>query len=338
MRIALVCPYSFDVPGGVGTHVRGLAAWLRAQGHQVLVVAPGTGVSKPGELLLGRSLPFLFNGSTANLALGRSQIRQALDHVRAADVVHVHEPLTPGLAYGVAKASERLVVTHHARFRPGPLAPLLRARAARLGTRRCIAVSDAAAATARVATGQRPDVIPNGVVMPLAIDKPVSALPVVLHVGRRDDRRKGYHVFEEVAKRMCDEARFVAVGPGDTSSEHVAAYGQLLDVERDGWLQEASVLMATNTFGESFGFVIVEGLANGCGIVASDLPAFRAVADDPRYTSWFPPEDVDAAVAAVRERLRLGTDAQAARNRAARYSWNQIGPRIVEHYEQIALQ
>lgn len=337
MKIALVCPYSFDVPGGVATHVRGLAAWLREQGHYVLVVAPGTDAPKPGELLVGASAPFRFNGSTANLALGSAQIRLALEHTRVADVVHVHEPLTPGLAYGVARRSERLVVTHHARFHPGPLAPLLRARAAWLWKRRRIAVSDAARATALAVTGERPDVIPNGIAMPPFNGKPASTMPVVLHVGRRDDRRKGYHVFEQVAKRMADEARFVAVGPGDATFEHVATYGQLLDQQRDGWLREAAVVMATNTFGESFGLVIAEGLANGCGIVASDLPEFRAVADDPRCTSWFPPGDVDAAVAALRARLREGTDAEAARHRAARYSWDQIGPRILEHYEHAAL-
>ena len=124
MKIGIVCPYSFDQPGGVGTHVRGLAHWLRSQGHGVLVVAPGTGASKPGEMLVGDSVPMQFNGSTAHLALAPAQVRRAIAALREADVVHVHEPLTPGLGFAAARASRPLVVTHHAQFAPGLLTPV----------------------------------------------------------------------------------------------------------------------------------------------------------------------------------------------------------------------
>lgn len=334
MKIGIVCPYSFDQPGGVGTHVRGLAGWLRAQGHGVLVVAPGTSSSEPGEMLVGESVPLRFNGSTAHLALARAQARQAIAVLCEADVVHVHEPLTPGLAFSVAWACRRLVVTHHAQYTPGILTPVLRMRSVLIGHRLAIAVSEGAADTAQAATGKRPDVIPNGIAIPAAAHKPASALPVVLYIGRRDDARKGYPLFEKMAQRMSNEARFVALGPGKTSSRHVAEHGAVTDGERDEWLREASVLVAPNTFGESFGLVIVEALARGCGVVASDLPTFRAVADDPQCTSWFPPGDLEGAVEALRQRLRMGSDASSARQLASRYAWQNVGPRVVAAYEQ----
>ncbi|WP_297751364.1 glycosyltransferase family 4 protein [uncultured Tessaracoccus sp.] len=338
MKIGIVCPYSFDQPGGVGTHVRGLAHWLHEQGHGVLVVAPGTGSSKPGEMLVGDSVPLQFNGSTAHLALAPAQARRAIAALREADVVHVHEPLTPGLSFAAARACRPLVVTHHAQFAPGLLTPLLRMRSAMIGRRVSLAVSDGAAATALAATGAHPDVIPNGIALPEENDKPTSQLPVVLYVGRRDDARKGYPIFEAVAERMSHEARFVALGPGRVSSHHIAEYGAVTDAERNAWLHEASVLVAPNTFGESFGLVLVEALAHGCGVVASDLPTFRAVADDPRCMSWFPPGDVEAATEALRKRLTVGGDASIARELAARYSWEHIGPRIVAAYEQARAQ
>lgn len=335
MKIGMVCPYSFDQPGGVGTHVRGLAGWLRAQGHGVLVVAPGTGSSAPGEMLVGESVPLRFNGSTAHLALARAQARRAIAVLREADVVHVHEPLTPGFAFSVARACRSLVVTHHAQFTPGLLTPVLRMRSALVGRRLAIAVSEGAADTAQAATGTRPAVIPNGIAIPDAAHTPASPIPVVVFIGRRDDARKGYPLFEKVAERMSDEARFVALGPGKVSSRHVAEYGAVTDAERDEWLREASVLVAPNTYGESFGLVIVEALARGCGVVASDLPTFRAVADDPRCTSWFPPGDLQGAVAALRQRLAMGSDESLARALATRYAWEHVGPRVVAAYEQV---
>ena len=169
MRIALVTPYSLDVPGGVGTHVLGLARWLRDQGHDAFVVAPGERVVDAGVpvRLLGRATPLPFNGSTARLALSLSQARAARAAVATADVVHVHEPLTPGAAFAAARGGRPLVVTHHAAFAVGALGPVLRARAALLPRDRVsLAVSEAAAATARAATGVTPEVVPNAIELP----------------------------------------------------------------------------------------------------------------------------------------------------------------------------
>ena len=342
MRIALVTPYSLDVPGGVGTHVLGLARWLREQGHDAFVVAPGERVVDAGVpvRLLGRATPLPFNGSTARLALSLSQARAARAAVATADVVHVHEPLTPGAAFAAARSGRPLVVTHHAAFQVGALGPVLRARAALLPRDRVsLAVSEAAAATARAATGVTPEVVPNAIEVPdLSTQRSASASrpahgagrPMVLFLGR-DEPRKGFPVFAEVARSGVD-AEFVAVGP-TTPTPGVSVLGAVSDAERARLLSAATVLVAPNLAGESFGLVLVEALAHGAAVLASDLPAFRAVVDDPAVARFFPPGAATAATAGLRELLATPPDPALTRAAAAPYAWDSVGPRVLRAYE-----
>lgn len=321
MRIALVLPYSLDVAGGVGTHVMGLARWLAAQGHEPRVIAPGT---KPVEAdfpvhLVGPGIGFRFNGSIARLAVRPGQSRRALALVEGADVIHVHEPLTPGIAHAVASAHD-VVVTHHARYTvPTAVAGLLRRRSAGIRALRRMAVSRGAAETAALVTGHEPELVPNAVESVPVTAKP--ATPVVAFLGRRDDPRKGHDVFRSMADRMRGQAEFVELVDGTAPPEQVQRM-----------FARATVLVAPNLGGESFGMVLVEALAHGCGIVASDLPEFRAVVDDPRVTTWFTPGDVEGGVEALRRRLALGSDSEVARRLAQAYSWDSVGPRIVARY------
>ncbi len=325
MRIALVTPYSLDVPGGVGTHVLGLARWLREQGHDAFVVAPGERVVDAGVpvRLLGRATPLPFNGSTARLALAPAQARAARAAAATADDVHVHEPLTPGAAFAV-----------------GALGPVLRARAALLPRDRVsLAVSEAAAATARAATGVTPEVVPNAIELPaLSTQRSASASrpahgagrPMVLFLGR-DEPRKGFPVFAEVARSGVD-AEFVAVGP-TTPTPGVSVLGAVSDAERARLLSAATVLVAPNLAGESFGLVLVEALAHGAAVLASDLPAFRAVVDDPAVARFFPPGAATAATAGLRELLATPPDPALTRAAAAPYAWDSVGPRVLRAYE-----
>ena len=335
MRLALVTPYSFDTPGGVATHVRGLAHWLRGEGHEVRVIAPGTGASDEGEVLLGRSASFRFNGSVAQLAIRPAQSRRAIEAARWADVVHVHEPLTPGIAHAVAKAAPRLVVTHHASFSPGPLAPLLRLRARRLTPASRIAVSKAAADTAEAVTGHRPTVIHNAITM---TPRPSARAgrPTVAFLGRLDDPRKGYSVFTRLAP-LLPGVDLVAIGPGSGGAAGVRELGLLSDEERSAVLARADIVVAPNLYGESFGLVLIEALAQGASVVASDLPQFRAVIDDPSVISWFQPGDSEGAASAIRARLADPTDPVLAWDHARRYSWDEVGPRLLAAYRAAAV-
>ena len=336
LRVALVCPYSLDRPGGVATHVLGLARWLQDEGHRVVVVAPGTVEEDRGVpvTLLGNPREFRFNGSVAQLAVGRRQSRRAAAAVADVDVVHVHEPLTPGAAFAAARAAGALVVTHHASFDAGRLAALVRPRAALLPDRFSIAVSRAAATTALALTGRDTVVIPNAITLP---DPSAhrAGRPKVVFLGRLDEPRKGYPLFQTLA-RQVPEADFVAVGPGGSGDPVVNELGQLDDDAKARVLHSASVLVAPNRYGESFGMILVEGLAHGCAVVATDLPAFREVVDHPGFVSWFPVDDAASARAALRRRLAHPVDPLASRRLVERYTWPVVGPQITAAYRRVA--
>ncbi len=153
---------------------------------------------------------------------------------------------------------------------------------------------------------------------------------MVLFLGR-DEPRKGFPVFAEVARSGVD-ADFVAVGP-TTPRPGVSVLGAVSDAERARLLSAATVLVAPNLAGESFGLVLVEALAHGAAVLASDLPAFRAVVDDPAVARFFPPGAATAATAGLRELLATPPDPALTRAAAAPYAWDSVGPRVLRAYE-----
>lgn len=346
MHVALVCPYSLDTPGGVGSHVQGLASWLTQQDHRVTVLAPGTVDPATPEgvtvQLLGRARNFRFNGSVAQLAVRRSQSARAVQAACQADVVHVHEPLTPGAAFAVARQCGPLVVTHHASFHPGPvLSRVLRRRAAALHPASSIVVSRAAMATALAVSGTTGTLIGNGLLLPAA--PPVrdgwrgGPAPRVGFLGRLNEPRKGFAVFRAMAAQARAagiDAEFVALGPGRVNPGAVHLLGVVGDAARDRELQRIDVLVAPNLKGESFGLVLVEALAAGCAVVASDLPGFRDVLTASGAGALFPVGDVRAGLAALSASLAAPADPLALHASAARWGWDVLGPRIVAEYER----
>lgn len=342
MRVAVVCPYSLDVPGGVGTHALGEAGWLARQGIDVTLIAPGTRPVEASDAvrveLVGRAVPLPFNGSIARLAVAPAQARHARRLAAEADAVHVHEPLTPGIAHAVATRAANLVVTHHASFDVPPvLGAVLRRRARSLGPRRSLAVSEAARTTARAVTDQHVQVVPNAITMPPSPGTPDGwrggRRPRVAFLGRADDLRKGFPDFMAIAADLADQADCVAVGPGTGEAPApVSGHGVLSDAERLEFLQHCDVLVAPNRMGESFGLVLAEGLAAGCAVAASDLPGFNETIADAvgaGLAATFPAGDVPRAAAAVRSLLARGVDPAAAHDHARRWSWDHVGPSLL---------
>lgn len=346
-HIAIVVPYSLDVPGGVGQHALGEARWLRGRGHQVTLIAPGThpvsGLEGVRLVSLGRARGFAFNGSVAHLAISPSQSRMAVAAVADAEVVHVHEPLTPGIAFAAARAADQLLVTHHASFTPSRALELILYRRARaLGPYSAVAVSEAARSTAAAVT-EREDIE----VLPNAIDIPApswparteGALPRVVFLGRAGDPRKGFDHFVALAARLGDGVEFVALGPGtETESGPVRGLGLVDEAQRAATLAEADVLVAPNLKGESFGLVLVEALAAGARVAASDLPGFRETLHDAvtaDLARLFPTGDLAAAESAVRQLLLLPPNRAAAHRYAQRWGWDRVGPALERHLEQL---
>ncbi len=370
MRIGLVCPYSFDVHGGVQNHVRSLAADLDALGHEVSVLAPGE-QSDAGDprapsyvVTTGRTIAMPYNGSVARVAFGplvAARVRRWLTEGRF-DVLHIHEPATPSvsvLALWAARAP--VVATFHtsqqrSRTLETSAATLLRAGLAKIEGH--IAVSEAARETMARYLEVTPTVIPNGVrCVDLARGRAQSARapqhgPTLLFLGRLDEPRKGLSVLlaalPAIARRHPG-VRLIMAGAGNGLGVLRALPGELRprvevrgivdEAAKARLLAEADVLVAPNTHGESFGIVVVEAMAAGTAVVASDLPAFRSVLADGSLGRLCTPRDPDRlarevirALADPEGRTRLAERASVA---AAAYDWSVLTPRIVEVYRSV---
>ncbi len=358
-RVGLVCPYSFDVPGGVQNHVRDLAEALRLHGYDVSVLAPGDadGDLPEGVVTVGSAVPVPANGSVARLALGPLVGTRVRRWLRTGfDIVHVHEPAAPSLSLlAVAAADVPMVGTFHtSRVRTRALAAgvaLVRPVMEKLNAR--IAVSSAARDTLVELYGGDPVVIPNGVWVDRFARAPGRpewrGSGTVGFVGRLDEPRKGFGVLAAALPDLvgaCPGVRVLVVGTGDSAAaveglpadvvERVTFLGGVDDTAKAEALATADVLVAPNTYGESFGIVLVEAMAAGTSVVASDLPAFRAVLRDGRCGRVVPNGDPGALAAAVAA-LLADEDARATfqargREAARAYDWPAVSARVEQVY------
>jgi len=298
VRIGLVSPYPWDVPGGVVAHVRDLAETFVADGHEVSVITPvddEDAVVPPYVVRAGRSVPVPFNGSVSRLAFGPVSATRVGRWIREGDfdVLHVHSPETLSLSLlAVFIARGPIVATFHAANpRSRVLAMMqspLQVRLEKLSGR--IAVSPAARKTIVEHLGADAVLIPNGVhVGKYAGADPLPGWPgtggALAFVGRVDEPRKGLDVLLDAFARLRAERpalRLLVAGPGehDDLPDGVTALGLVSEQDKARVYRSADVFVAPNTGGESFGIVLLEAMAAGTPIVASDLDAFRRVLDD----------------------------------------------------------
>lgn len=351
MRIAQVCPYSLSIPGGVQGQVLGLARALRAQGHAVTVIAPADGpVAEPGVVTVGRSVPVPANGSLAPIAPGPASARRTLSALGAGgfDVVHLHEPLVPGPTLtALLAAGAPLVGTFHrsgasAAYRG--LGPLLRRWARRLD-RRCVVSADALR-TAEVALGGRYELLFNGVELDAfrgACPHP-SRGPTVLFISRHEER-KGLGVLLEAVRLMQPRPTVWIASSGPLTARLKAAHaedpglvwlGPVSDRERAERMRGADLFCAPSLGGESFGMVLLEAMAAGVPVVASDIDGYRSLARDGREAVLVPPGDPGALAEAMA--LVLDDTALAGRlrtqgsQRAVELSMDTLAGRYLEVY------
>jgi phosphatidylinositol alpha-mannosyltransferase len=361
MRVGLVCPYSLDVPGGVQNHVLGLARALRGRGHQVCVLAPAerTASAPPALQTVRGVVPVPFNGAVARVAFGpRVAARTRRWLVEGAfDIVHIHDPATPSVSLLALWATDATVVaTFHAapsRSRMMPLASaLLRTSMGKIAVG--IAVSDTARDMVVRHLGAEPIVIPNGICCrEFELARPRDDWsrpgPTVVFLGRTGESRKGLSVVLAAFPAVTDahpDARLLVAGPQSRVTQvprdvrdHVRFLGTVSDADRASLLASATVFVAPQLGGESFGVVLVEAMAAGAAVAASDLPAFRGLLEGGRLGTLFAPGDPRAAARAVnalleddslRQRLRV-----AAGRAVQRFDWSVLAPEIEAVYEGV---
>ncbi|GLX01934.1 glycosyltransferase family 4 protein [Microtetraspora sp. NBRC 16547] len=364
MRIGIVCPYTWEVPGGVQAHVRDLAEALIADGHYVSVIAPA-GEDAPLEQYVvsaGRAVPVPYNGSVARLAFGFLSAGRVRKWIREGrfDVLHVHEPAVPSLgliACWVARGP--IVATFHASYERSRAmsvaAPMLQSALEKITGR--IAVSDAARKTLVEHLGGDAVLIPNGVTVARYTD--AEPLPgwgpdggVVGFLGRMDEPRKGLPVLLSAFEILAEDRpglRLLIAGPGDAADvlervpkrfhDRVRLLGMVSEADKVRAYHSVDVFCAPNLGGESFGIVLTEAMSAGAPILASDIPAFRRVLGDGQAGALFETGNPEAL---AEEAARLLDDpalraklSDEARHAVRKYDWSTVARDVLRVYETV---
>ena len=366
MRIGMVCPYSFDVPGGVQAHVLQLAEVMRGFGHEVSVLAP----SSPDATLTlpdyvvsgGKAVPIPYNGSVARLRFGPATHRKVKKWLSDGefDVLHIHEPNAPSLSMLALMIAEGpIVATFHTSTTKSltlsVFQGILRPWHEKIVGR--IAVSDLARRWQMEALGSDAVEIPNGVdVASFAAAPRLDGYPrpgkSVLFLGRYDEPRKGMAVLLAALPGLIEhfpDVEVLIVGRGDEDelrdeagelATHLRFLGLVDDDQKASAMRSVDVYCAPNTGGESFGIVLVEAMAAGTPVVASDLNAFRRVLEDGAAGRLVPVEDAAALTTALVEVLSDDAAREryvtAATTAVRRYDWSVVAREILRVYETVA--
>lgn len=369
MKIGLVSSYDYPYPGGVTAHISHLEREFTRLGHEVKIIAPSSSdqrvLAEDGIYKIGSVVPIPANGSVARITLSLRMSSRVKRILRAEnfDVLHLHEPLVPGLPLTVLHHSKTVNIgTFHAYWGMNIgyfyANPLLKRFHKKLHGR--IAVSPAARRfVSRHLPGEF-EVIPNGIDVE-RFGPQVEPLPEfrdgklnVLFVGRLD-RRKGFkyllRAFLRVKKELPNTRLLVAGAYNEKSRrryEEFVAEHKLADVSFLGYLpldklaqcyRTADVFCAPSTGGESFGIVLLEAMAAGRAIVASDIEGYRAVVTHGDDGILVPPKN-DKALADALIGLLVDPNLREAMGtkgwiKAQDYSWKKISQRVLSYYEKV---
>jgi len=373
MKIGLVSPYDWSYPGGVRDHVWQLANEFIRMGHDVRIMAPASGPK--GKLTekyiykMGWTTPIPINGSIARIMLDPSlalRVRRVLQREHF-DIVHVHEPLVPGLSQAVLRCSRTITVgTFHASSYPSIYStsnlayastyPFLRPLFRRLAG--CVAVSTAAHQfVSRYFPGEY-RIIPNGVNLE-HFSPEVAHLPQlmdgkqnILFVGRFEKRKGAKYLLRAIPyiRERFPNTRFVFIGEGRLRSgfqkfverqgwEDVVFTGYVSDQDLPHYFASAHVFCAPATGGESMGIVLLEAMASGTPIVASNISGYATVVShgvDGLLTTPRNSEELAWAVAHLLEQEPLRQQfIHAGLQKAREYAWPHVADRVMEFYYEL---
>ena len=360
LRIGIVCPYSWDVPGGVQNHIRDLAEFLLNNGHYVEVLAPATESDDlPGYVVsAGRAVSIPYNGAVARVLFGvgaNSRVRSWINDGDF-DLLHLHEPAIPSLSLLACWAGEGAMVgTFHAaaKYQKAIVAigPILEPVIEKLSAR--IAVSESARLTLTAHLETDAIVIPNGIYADNYRDGSSRSEwtgNTIGFLGRFEEDRKGLPVLLDalpIISRFIPDIRVLIAGPGDSAEvlekvdpqlrNRVEFLGKISESDKTDFLASVSLYIAPNTGGESFGIILAEAMAGGAAVVASDIPAFADVLGKGEFGALFESENSESLAKVIIDLLRDDSKrkqlAAAGAVHAQRFDWSQVGEEIFEVYE-----
>jgi len=360
LKIGIVCPYSWDTPGGVQNHIRDLAEFLIASGHNVSVLAPAIDETKLPDYVVnaGKPISIPYNGAVARVLFGPvafARVRQWISQGDF-DLLHLHEPAIPSISLLACWAADGpMVGTFHAAAKRQKIifaiGPILEPAIEKLSAR--IAVSEAARLTLTDHLDTDAVIIPNGIyVNRYSEGKSIQKWSgnTIGFIGRFEEPRKGLSILVDalpVISRFASDVRVLVAGPGDPEEvienidpqlrQRFEFLGKITEAEKADFMSSVAVYVAPNTGGESFGIILAEALAGGACVVASDIPAFDDLLGQGEYGALFESESATELAKVVIDLLRDENKrkelSSRGKERAQLFDWTVVAEQIYSVYE-----
>ena len=360
LKIGIVCPYSWDTPGGVQNHIRDLAEFLIESGHDVSVLAPVIDESNLPEYVVnaGKPISIPYNGAVARVLFGPvafARVRQWISQGEF-DLLHLHEPAIPSISLLACWAADGpMVGTFHAAAKRQKIifaiGPILEPAIEKLSAR--IAVSEAARLTLTDHLDTDAVIIPNGIYANRYTDgKAIEKWSgnTIGFIGRFEEPRKGLSVLVDalpVISRFAPDVKIFVAGPGDPAEviegidpqlrQRFEFLGKITESEKADFMSSVAVYVAPNTGGESFGIILAEALAGGACVVASDIPAFDDLLGHGEFGALFESESstelAKVVIDLLRDEKKRKELSARGKERAKMFDWTVVAQQIYSVYE-----
>jgi phosphatidylinositol alpha-mannosyltransferase len=360
LKIGIVCPYSWDTPGGVQNHIRDLAEFLIASGHDVSVLAPAIDESKLPAYVVnaGKPISIPYNGAVARVLFGPvafARVRQWISQGDF-DLLHLHEPAIPSISLLACWAADGpMVGTFHAAAKRQKIifaiGPILEPAIEKLSAR--IAVSEAARLTLTDHLDTDAVIIPNGIYADRYADGTSQekwAGNTIGFIGRFEEPRKGLSVLVDalpVISRFAPDVKVLVAGPGNPEDviesidpqlrQRFEFLGKISESEKADFMSSVAVYVAPNTGGESFGIILAEALAGGACVIASDIPAFDDLLGQGEYGALFESESstelAKVVIDLLRDEKKRKELSSRGKERAKKFDWKVVAEQIFSVYE-----
>ena len=360
LKIGIVCPYSWDTPGGVQNHIRDLAEFLIASGHDVSVLAPAIDESKLPSYVFnaGKPISIPYNGAVARVLFGPvafARVRQWISQGDF-DLLHLHEPAIPSISLLACWAADGpMVGTFHAAAKRQKIifaiGPILEPAIEKLSAR--IAVSEAARLTLTDHLDTDAVIIPNGIYADRYADGTSQEKwsgNTIGFIGRFEEPRKGLSVLVDalpVISRFAPDVKVFVAGPGNPEDviesidpqlrQRFEFLGKISESEKADFMSSVAVYVAPNTGGESFGIILAEALAGGACVIASDIPAFDDLLGQGEYGALFESESstelAKVVIDLLRDEKKRKELSSRGKERAKKFDWKVVAEQIFSVYE-----